>query len=93
MVNHAGQLRLADFGFAKQIEKNQLTYTLVGTPEYLPPEILRGHGYGIACDWWSLGILIYKLLNGHGPGSFICHIFIFFIIVRSVFARYTTGHF
>lgn len=67
MVNSEGHLRLCDFGFARTIESDELAYTLVGTPEYLPPEVLRGRGYSNSCDWWSLGITIYKMLNGHGP--------------------------
>jgi len=67
MINSEGHLRLCDFGFARHLDKDELAYTLVGTPEYLPPEILRGKGYSSSCDWWSLGITIYKMLNGHGP--------------------------
>ena len=67
MVNSEGHLRLCDFGFARVFEHGELAYTLVGTPEYLAPEILRGKGYSTSCDWWSLGITIYKMLNGHGP--------------------------
>jgi len=67
MINGEGHLRLADFGFARSLDADELAYTLVGTPEYLPPEVLRGKGYSTSCDWWSLGITIYKMLNGHGP--------------------------
>jgi len=67
MINSEGHLRLCDFGFARHLGKEELAYTLVGTPEYLPPEILRGKGYNTSCDWWSLGITVYKMLNGHGP--------------------------
>jgi len=38
LIDVKGNLKLTDFGFAKQIEAR--TYTLCGTPEYLAPEIL-----------------------------------------------------
>ena len=38
LIDITGNLKLTDFGFAKEIEKR--TYTLCGTPEYLAPEIL-----------------------------------------------------
>ncbi len=43
------------------------THTLCGTPEYIPPEIILSKGHGRMADWWSLGILIYEMLNGHPP--------------------------
>ena len=42
--------------------------TFVGTPLYLPPEVIDG-GYDEKCDIWSLGILLYILLSGHPPFS------------------------
>jgi serine/threonine protein kinase len=41
--------------------------SLLGTPEYLAPEILRtslGGTYGASADWWAVGILLYELLHG-----------------------------
>ncbi|CAF1034630.1 unnamed protein product [Rotaria sordida] len=53
LVDHHGYLKLADFGFAKQIQ--QRTYTLCGTPDYFSPEILQSKGHGKPTDWWTLG--------------------------------------
>ena len=68
LINKNGYLKLTDFGFAKQLE-NEKTYTLCGTPEYLAPEIILNKGHGKAVDWWTLGILLYEMLEGIDPFS------------------------
>ena len=41
--------------------------TMVGTPEYMGPEVLSGTGYGYAADWWSAGIMLHEILTGMTP--------------------------
>ncbi|XP_068649519.1 probable serine/threonine protein kinase IRE [Aristolochia californica] len=41
--------------------------SVVGTPDYLAPEILLGMGHGTTADWWSVGIILYELLVGIPP--------------------------
>jgi serine/threonine protein kinase len=39
----------------------------VGTPYYIPPEIINNKPYGSKCDIWSLGVLVYQLIAGTFP--------------------------
>ncbi|XP_038999367.1 probable serine/threonine protein kinase IRE isoform X1 [Hibiscus syriacus] len=48
------------------IEQRQ-KHSVVGTPDYLAPEILLGMGHGATADWWSVGIILFELLVGLPP--------------------------
>ncbi|KAJ8536695.1 hypothetical protein K7X08_035096 [Anisodus acutangulus] len=49
----------------EQRQKN----SVVGTPDYLAPEILLGMGHGATADWWSVGVILFELLVGIPPFS------------------------
>ncbi|MFD5427680.1 protein kinase [Streptomyces sp. NPDC127084] len=60
---------LTDFGIAALRESTSLTATgdLIGSPEYIAPERIRGEEGNPASDLWSLGMLLYVALEGSHP--------------------------
>ncbi|BFZ03491.1 hypothetical protein BsWGS_06530 [Bradybaena similaris] len=69
LLDGRGYVKLVDFGFAKKIGVGKKTWTFCGTPEYVAPEIILNKGHDHSADYWSLGILMYELLNGMPPFS------------------------
>lgn len=60
-------LRIADFGFAKKVNRNGRLKSRCGTPAYVAPEICVGVEYGKGVDVWSCGVILYLLLSGKIP--------------------------
>lgn len=68
LVSNGFQVKLADFGWAVHTYPDQKRWTLCGTLDYLPPEIVHaadGHSFGV--DIWGLGVLAYELMEGCPP--------------------------
>lgn len=70
MINKNGYLKLIDFGTSKVVQ--DYTSTVLGTPEYIAPEVLKGKGYSLSCDFWSVGILAYEIFYGKCPFGSNC---------------------
>jgi len=66
IIDERGYGKLCDMGFARFVLGK--TNTLVGTPEYMAPEMIDfPHSHDMAVDWWALGVLTYELLTGQPP--------------------------
>ena len=60
-------LKLADFGLAKQMAKNERLQTGCGTIAYMAPEIMCQSEYDSKADIWSLGVILYECMMGKLP--------------------------
>ena len=65
MINDKGYIKLIDFGTVKEIKDR--TTTIVGTPQYMAPEMVNGTGYSFQVDMWAIAIIMYELLCGKVP--------------------------
>ncbi|KAG8180693.1 hypothetical protein JTE90_006251 [Oedothorax gibbosus] len=61
------QVKLCDFGFARIIGEKSFRRSVVGTPAYLAPEVLKNKGYNRSLDMWSVGVIVYVSLSGTFP--------------------------
>lgn len=60
---------LLDLGFATYFHKNdeKILTSIVGTPNYMSPELLMGKKYNSLSDVWSFGCIVYEMLCGDVP--------------------------
>ncbi|PHH90804.1 hypothetical protein CDD83_2603 [Cordyceps sp. RAO-2017] len=68
LLDADGHLLLTDFGLSKvAVEPSESCESMLGTVEYMAPEVILGKRYGKAVDWWSFGALGYDLMTGNPP--------------------------
>ena len=60
------EIKLIDFGLSRKYDKEQKMHSILGTPYYVAPEVLKGE-YDEKCDIWSIGAVTYLLLCGEPP--------------------------
>ncbi|KAI8515264.1 Serine/threonine-protein kinase 17A [Branchiostoma belcheri] len=63
----AGDIKLVDFGLARRVNVHEEIREIVGTPDYVAPEVLSFEPLSTATDMWSIGVLAYVMLTGHSP--------------------------
>src|ERR671916_172806 len=68
-ISSTGQVKLLDFGIAKGQDSRQLTQagSVIGTLQYLAPELIRGGTADASGDIWALGVLLYEMVTGRMP--------------------------
>lgn len=71
MVGSDGHLKVIDFGIAMMSNSPRVTWRgfsgLVGTPEYMSPEQIKGERGGVQSDIYAVGCLLYHMISGHPP--------------------------
>ena len=82
MIDKFGHLRLGDFGSSKILfesekfseiimhgtEISPRTHTIIGTMQYMAPEILsKSCGYSVHVDWWAFGVMLFEIICGVSP--------------------------
>lgn len=72
-VSDKGEYKIGDFGVSKVLKDSSKAESLKGTPNFLAPEVYLGkEGYTKSVDLYSLGIVLYRLLN-YGRNPFLPH--------------------
>lgn len=68
LLDSEGHLLITDFGLSKvALEEDSHCNSILGTIEYMAPEVITGSNYDFAVDWWSLGAIGFDLLTGAPP--------------------------
>jgi len=68
LLGTSGQVKLADFGYCAQLtESTKKRNSVVGTPYWMAPELIRGQEYSTSVDIWSLGIATLEMAEGEPP--------------------------
>ena len=69
IIGPHGSVHLVDFGIARIVGKVPLTdaQRIIGTPQFLAPELFENEPIGPGTDLWALGVTLYYALTGHSP--------------------------
>jgi len=68
LITMKGDIKLADFGYCAQLtESVQQRSSVVGTPYWMAPELIKGMKYGTSVDIWSMGIAAIEMAEGDPP--------------------------
>jgi len=68
LINRKGEIKLADFGFSVQLTKKiSFRSSVIGTPYWMAPEMIKGEQYDTSVDNWSLGIMMMEMCEGQPP--------------------------
>ena len=60
-------IKIVDFGLARDLNREAEVRTLCGTPEFVAPEVVNYEPVGTDADIWAIGVITYVLLSGLSP--------------------------
>ncbi|KAL0210777.1 hypothetical protein P9112_009075 [Eukaryota sp. TZLM1-RC] len=67
LMNHEGKVKLADFGVSALVDGTLRAESVVGTPFWMPPEVIEQAGACAQSDIWALGCTVIEILKGNPP--------------------------
>lgn len=67
VLDSSGYIKIVDYGFCKKLPNNSTTNTMCGTPEYIPPEMVKSKPHTRAVDLWSFGVFLFELATRGTP--------------------------
>jgi NIMA (never in mitosis gene a)-related kinase len=83
-ITGSGVMKLGDMGLGRQLSQESVAaFSKVGTPLYMSPELLKGDGYDMKSDIWSLGCVLVSEAASYPPRYHSCA-----LICRSLLASF-----
>lgn len=84
LLDGQGRVKIADFGFGAQLTmESQKRQSVVGSPYWMAPELIKAENYDMKVDVWSLGILCMEMLDGEPPYMDVPPVRALFLIVTN----------
>lgn len=83
LLNTKGEAKLADFGISRDMEGAVLRRTVIGTPYYLAPEVIKESGYDGRADVWALGISCIEMAEKDPPYADVHPMRVLFLVANN----------
>jgi len=83
MLTLSGGVKLIDFGLCSDVSQGKVVH-MVGSPFWMPPEMILRQPHGLPVDVWSFGVCLMEMANGHPPNRKSS--------IKAMFVAATTGY-